>query len=643
MKTSSNPARTGRPRVCPLFALLCIALASLFAPPLQARDITAKWDTRYTGANYLQRLEFAQAESVNLTLNLSGNVPAALTLEGTTITWQVWDWDLSNQWATATGAIVDGDTITATLTQQEANMPPATYRAYLVAVNLDAGTRDVVAAQALVVHPSSASASIDPAVPLPTADASLQDNITAEAAARAAADVTLQNNITAETTARTAADATLQTSIDNIELSGTGYTDAEMDTLLAAKATTTDLTTETTARTAGDAALQTSIDNLDLSGDGYTDTEIDALLAAKAADADLTTEETTRANADTALDGRVTTLEGTTGGGTPGLEIKTNAALDNYYQLADTGQALHNPAVAHAVDLSYWDRTTDSGTQGEGSFSVGVNALASGTGGAMAIGRHALASGSGAMALGGYESVAIGNSSLAAQGSVVSGGSACGLLGSTVSGLYSFGAGKGAVVSGKYAAIVAGGYSSGGTCTASGDHSLIMGSKTATASASHAAVIASLSSQARGAHAIVAGSTSSYAEGAHCLTLGSDTSYAGQYGQTYAYALALCAESTTVRGTHSVAIGDDIAVASDEAMVISLGPSACTDAGEGTIKLDTDNGVYVSGGPLVLPAVIAPTNYPPEGCMYLWFDATTDALTWRRTVDSTGSTGTLVP
>lgn len=153
------------PWLFPLVLLLCM----LFAQVLQAREISATWDTRYTGANHLQRLEFSQAESVDLTLNLTGNVPEALTNETTVITWQIWDWNLTSQWANATGTVASATSVTAALTPDESNMPPGTYRAYLVASDVGNGLLDVLASQALTVRPSPDSALYVQPVPPPMA------------------------------------------------------------------------------------------------------------------------------------------------------------------------------------------------------------------------------------------------------------------------------------------------------------------------------------------------------------------------------------------------------------------------------------------------------------------------------------------
>ena len=83
------------------------------------------------------------------------------------------------------------------------------------------------------------------------AENALQDNITAEADARAAADTTLQNNIDAEASARAAADTTLQNNI-NAEATARQAADTTLQNNINAEAD---------ARADADTTLQNNIDN----------------------------------------------------------------------------------------------------------------------------------------------------------------------------------------------------------------------------------------------------------------------------------------------------------------------------------------------------------------------------------------------
>ena len=113
---------------------------------------------------------------------------------------------------------------------------------------------------------------------LEAADATLQSNIDAEAAARGAADSTLQSNIDAEASTRAAADTALGGRIDDEEAAR-----AAADTALGGRidGVEADLAQELLDRAAADAALQTAIDGVA---------------------SDLADEETARAAADSALD-----------------------------------------------------------------------------------------------------------------------------------------------------------------------------------------------------------------------------------------------------------------------------------------------------------------------------------------------------
>ena len=128
------------------------------------------------------------------------------------------------------------------------------------------------------------------------AENALQDNITAEADARAAADITLQNNINAEADARAAADITLQNNID-----------AEASARAAADTTLqNNINAEATARQAADTTLQNNIDN-----EVARATAQEAAIRGEFAAADAAT--LSKANSYT--DSRVNTLEKNVSGG----------------------------------------------------------------------------------------------------------------------------------------------------------------------------------------------------------------------------------------------------------------------------------------------------------------------------------------